>query len=173
MKILIRSASTEDYIPLAEIGHETFYETWRPVNTEDDMQMYLKKSFDLGKIKSEIEDKDVNTFFLAFADDKLVGYCKMRCDRYYEEFGKESPIEIERIYVRKEFQRKKIGKALMDKCIDYSVEKKYDWLWLGVNVDNLIAIDFYKRYDFIVFGEKNFQLGQAVDTDYLMKKKLK
>lgn len=60
----------------------------------------------------------------------------------------------------------------MDRCIEISREEKNEWLWLGVNIDNHKAINFYKKYGFTIFGEKAFRLGNAVDNDYLMKLKL-
>ena len=60
----------------------------------------------------------------------------------------------------------------MDECLRISKEENFTWLWLGVNIDNHKAINFYKKYEFVIFGEKGFQLGDAVDTDYLMKKKI-
>jgi len=44
-----------------------------------------------------------------------------------------------------------------------------DMLWLGVNIDNARAIRFYRKYGFEIFGSKLFQLGKALDEDYLMK----
>ncbi len=172
MKLKIRTAFPEDYLLISKLGRETFYETWRPVNTEEDMRVYLAKSFDPEKIKKDISDDSVNIFFIAEYNDEHIGYCKMRWDRTYDEFKDEKVIEIERIYVLKTFQGKKIGKELMDHSIKYATDKNYAWLWLGVNIDNKIAIDFYKRYGFTIFGEKAFRLGDAVDNDYLMKKRL-
>lgn len=168
----VRKATSEDYLILANLGSKTFYDTWRPVNTEDDMQLYIKNSFDPAKIKTDIENESVNTFLLVFDGENAVGYVKLRCDRTYKEFDNQSAIEIERIYVLKECQGKKFGKALMDESLRIASDKNYKWIWLGVNVDNVKAINFYRKYDFTVFGEKSFQLGDAVDTDYLMKKKL-
>jgi diamine N-acetyltransferase len=172
MNLTIRKARPDDFQLLSEIGRTTFYETWRPVNTEEDMQSYMQKSFDPSKIKADIAAGTANTFFLAFAGDVAIGYCKMRCDRTYDEFKNEPAIEIERIYVLKSWHGKKAGKALMDRCIEYAEQQKYSWLWLGVNIDNVTAIDFYKKYGFTIFGEKSFQLGEAVDNDYLMKRRM-
>jgi ribosomal protein S18 acetylase RimI-like enzyme len=172
MNIQVHQAHFTDYILLADLGRITFYETWRPVNTEEDMQNYMKDAFDPGKIKSDLEASAINTFLLAFDDKQAVGYAKIRRDRTYDEFKNEKVLEIERIYVTKEYQDKKVGKALMDCCIEIAREGKYLWLWLGVNIDNTKAINFYKKYGFEIFGEKNFKLGDAVDTDYLMKKKI-
>jgi diamine N-acetyltransferase len=168
----IKVASVEDAEAVAKIGRETFYETWRPVNTEEDMQEYMSVSFDLEKIKKEIKDERVNTFLIAYADNEIVGYAKLRRDRSYPELEGKKALEVERIYVVKSFQDKKAGKALMDRSIEIAKQENCVYIWLGVNTDNEKAIRFYKKYGFTIFGEKNFQLGNAVDTDYLMKKDL-
>ena len=170
MNIKICTALPSDYSLLSDLGHKTFYDTWRPMNTEEDMQKYIKEAFDPLKIKSDIEAVATNTFLLAFIGKDAVGYVKLRCDRTYEEFKNEKAIEVERIYVVKEWQDKKVGKVLMDQCLQFATNNNFLWIWLGVNTDNSKAINFYKRYGFTVFGEKSFRLGEALDTDYLMKR---
>lgn len=171
MEIAIHRIEAHEYQLLAQIGRDTFYETWRSVNTEEDMQTYMAKAFDPASIEKDILNP-VNTFFIAMLGEKAIGYCKLRRDRTYEEFGSDSVIELERIYVFKEYHDHKVGKKLMDVCIDLAKEENHIWLWLGVNIDNDRAIKFYKNYGFTIFGEKAFQLGDAVDNDYLMKLKL-
>lgn len=171
MKVTIRKAEAADFALVAKIGYETFFETWKDVNTPEDMAVYLKKAFNPEIILNDLKNIS-NTFLLAFNDDAPIGYAKIRRDRTYEEFKGDSAIEIERIYVYNEFQSQKVGKLLMDECLKISITEKFQWLWLGVNIDNHKAINFYKAYDFIIFGEKGFKLGNAVDTDYLMKRKL-
>jgi ribosomal protein S18 acetylase RimI-like enzyme len=172
MDVLIHRVNEQEYLQLAQIGRDTFYETWRSVNTEEDMQAYMAKAFDPSSILKDIQNKD-NTFYIATLDSKPIGYCKLRRDRTYEEFGNDKVIELERIYVFREYHDKKVGKKLMDVCIALANEEKHQWLWLGVNIDNHKAIQFYKNYGFTIFGEKAFQLGDAVDNDYLMKLKLR
>jgi ribosomal protein S18 acetylase RimI-like enzyme len=171
-QILIRRAFTDDYRIIAGLGAATFYETWRPVNTEEDMQKYIAKAFDETHIKDDLEDNLTNTFFLAVIGGEPAGYAKLRRDRTYDEFNNQKAIELERIYVYSRWQRTGVGKQLMDKCIALALEEKYDWFWLGVNIENLKAISFYRKYGFTIFGEKAFQLGNAVDNDFLMKLKL-
>lgn len=171
MNVEIRKAAPDDFEIVTSVGHDTFYETWKDVNTPADMAVYLKKAFD-PKVISEDINNPANTFLLAFLDDRAIGYAKIRRDRTYDEFNGESAIEIERIYVFQEYQRLKVGKKLMDECLQIASDEKYTWIWLGVNIDNHKAINFYKSYGFTIFGEKGFQLGDAVDTDYLMKKRM-
>ncbi len=172
MNLTVRVAIPEDATLISEIGKETFYETWRPVNTEEDMKEYMKNSFALDKIKSEITNKVVNTFLIASDGDHIIGYTKLRRDRWYAELEGKKSLEIERIYVKKSYQDKKAGKAMMDESIRIAENEACCYLWLGVNVDNTKAIRFYEKYNFVIFGEKKFQLGAAVDTDYLMKKNI-
>jgi ribosomal protein S18 acetylase RimI-like enzyme len=169
MKVVIRKALPEDYELVTKVGHDTFYETWKDVNTPADMAVYLKKAFDPKVILADLENP-ANTFLLASIDDQVIGYAKIRRDRTYDEFKGESAIEIERIYVFNQYQSQKVGKLLMDECLRISTEENFTWIWLGVNIDNHKAINFYRSYGFTVFGEKGFQLGDAVDTDYLMKR---
>ena len=158
---------------VADIGRKTFYETWKSVNTEEDLQLYMSKSFDPEKLRKELEDEGVITFLLAYVDSELSGYVKLRNDRSNEQLKGTHSLELERIYVLKKFHDKKVGKALMDESISIAMEGKYEWLWLGVNQENFKAINFYKRYGFEVFGTKQLILGTAVDEDFLMKMEVK
>ena len=168
---IIFKAGPADAETVARIGSETFYETWRPVNTEEDMQHYIAGAFDIEKITNDLSNEG-NTFLLAESEGGIVGYAKLRRDRTYEVFGDEKVIELERIFVACDSQGKKIGKALMDECLAIARQEGHSWFWLGVNIDNVKAIEFYKRYGFEIFGKKQFRLGDAVDDDYLMKLKL-
>ena len=171
MEILIRKATDIDFEIVTKVGNDTFYETWKDVNTPADMAVYLKKAFDPNYIKEDLLNQS-NTYLMALIEGAAIGYAKIRRDRTNEEFNGESAIEIERIYVFQKYQDQKVGKKLMDECLMIANAENYQWLWLGVNVDNHKAINFYKKYGFEIFGEKGFQLGDAIDTDYLMKKKL-
>ena len=53
IKIVI--AKPEDYLLLAGLGRFTFYETWRHVNTEEDMQLYMAEAFAPKKIKKDLK----------------------------------------------------------------------------------------------------------------------
>jgi ribosomal protein S18 acetylase RimI-like enzyme len=171
-KVSIKKAEKSDAVTVADIGGRTFYETWKSVNTEEDLQMYILKSFDVKKIEEEIEKAGVIIFLLAYVDEELAGYVKLRNDRSTDQLKGIRSMELERIYVLKKFQDKKIGKALMDQSLNIANKGSYEMIWLGVNQENFKAIDFYKRYGFEIFGTKQFILGTAIDEDFLMKKNL-
>lgn len=172
MKITVRPVHQDEFKLLADLGRDTFHETWKDYNTPEDMQIYLAEAFAEQKIKKDLENSGTNTFLFGFVDEALVGYAKIRRDRTYDEFRGSKVIEVERIYIRSDYQRHKVGKALMDRCMEIARAEKNEWIWLGVNIDNHKAIRFYEQYGFKIFGSKMFKLGDAEDEDYLMKLKL-
>jgi len=142
------------------------------MNTEEDMRLYLDKTFMPDRMKGEIEDPAC-TFLLAVEGDSVAGYAKVKEQENTPELNGEQGFEIERIYVRKEYHGKKVGQLLMQKCLDLASEKHYKLIWLGVWEHNARAIAFYERWGFEKFGSHPFLLGTDLQTDLLMKKKLK
>jgi ribosomal protein S18 acetylase RimI-like enzyme len=84
----------------------------------------------------------------------------------------ECPIEIERIYSKKEMIGKGVGKMLMERCLAVAAGNKRKEIWLGVWEYNDKAIEFYKRWGFEKFGEHHFPVGLDLQTDWLMKKRI-
>jgi ribosomal protein S18 acetylase RimI-like enzyme len=170
-EVKIRIATAEDYTAVTELGRSTFYESWIHMHSEEDMQLYLADAFTPEKIKKDLENP-ANTFILAYYNSELIGYAKLRIDRTYPQLNNEPAIEMERIYVMHKYHGVKAGRALMDKSLEIAREKKYKWMWLGVNQENSKAINFYKRYGFVIDGIKTFKLGNVIDDDFLMKMEL-
>ena len=110
MNIEIKVAVTSDAKLLSELGRKTFYETWRPVNTEEDLQKIYELKFLHKKIENDIEANIINTFYIAFIDQLAVGYIKLRRDRTYDEFKNQKTLEIERLYVLMEWQAEKLAR---------------------------------------------------------------
>ena len=82
-------------------------------------------------------------------------------------------LEIERIYVSKEFHGKSVGQLLYDKAIEVAKQKNADYVWLGVWEENQRAISFYKKNGFVEFDKHIFKLGNDEQIDIMMKLNLK
>jgi len=170
MNITIRLAKKEDAELLSRLSIDTFRESYAEMNDAGDMELYINEHLRPQDIQSEI-DNARNTLLLAMLDEVLVGYVKLSTQTQPAQFKDTSSLQIERIYVLKEYQEQKIGATLMSYCIGYAIKKGFDILWLAVWVHNEKAITFYKRWGFEVFGEQVFQLGNDVQDDLLMKRK--
>lgn len=135
------------------------------------MREYLKKGFSTEKLKTELTDKNAE-FYFAELDDKVIGYLKVNFGQSQTEIKDKNALEIERIYVLKEFHGKKIGEILYDKAIELAKEKNVEYIWLGVWEENPRAIRFYEKNGFVAFGKHIFKLGNDEQTDIMMKLKL-
>ena len=165
----IRVATLHDVEVLCKISAATFVETYGEQNTPENLQKYLEERFNIKQILDEIQTTET-IFLLVEENNETIGYAKMRVN--FIENPDPKALEIERIYIKRAFHGQKLGALLMQKCIDISREKGYQSLWLGVWEYNPKAINFYRKWDFEIFGTHIFQLGDDAQTDYLMKKDL-
>lgn len=163
---------TLDEIPeLQKIARQTFQETFSDSNSEENMKNYLEEQFSSEKLTAELINKD-SDFYFATIENEVIGYLKTNSGQSQTELQDKKALEIERIYVAKEFHGKKVGQLLYEKAIQLAKEKKSDYLWLGVWENNLRAINFYTRNGFIEFDKHIFKLGNDEQTDIMMKLKL-
>jgi ribosomal protein S18 acetylase RimI-like enzyme len=169
--IEIAVAGVNDAEQLTALSVTTFCETFWDNNNPQDMAKYLTDEMSYQKLYEELADND-NLFFLASVENELAGYAKVRDCKVPAGLEQNKPMEIERIYVLKDYQGKKVGAALMQCCMDNASSRGYDIAWLGVWGENYKAIDFYKRWGFETFGSHVFMLGDDEQTDILMKKNL-
>lgn len=167
----IRKLNSSDSENLRKISIQTFKETFEEVNTEEDMQKYLDENLSLERLKNELENL-YSEFYFIENENKNLGYLKLNFGNAQTENFKENHLEIERIYVLKDFLGQKIGQILFDKAIEIGREKNLEYVWLGVWEENHRAIKFYEKNGFKVFGKHKFVLGKDVQTDLMMKLKI-
>lgn len=161
-----------DIDQLQEIGRQTFFETFSAANTEENMKSYLQEGFSVEKLTAELSNSDSEFYFAEF-NDEVIGYLKLNFGQAQTELQDEGALEIERIYVRKEFHGKKVGQVLYQKALEVAMQKNADYVWLGVWEENSRAISFYRKNGFVEFDKHIFKLGADEQTDIMMKLKLK
>ncbi|MBK7103826.1 MAG: GNAT family N-acetyltransferase [Ignavibacteriae bacterium] len=166
--IEIKRVTLNNIYQLQKIGKQTFFETFAESNTEENMLKYLEQDFSLIKLTAEIENKD-SEFYFAESGNNKVGYLKINFGKSQTEIHEDESIEIERIYVLKEFHGKNVGQKLYEKAIEIANKRKAKYIWLGVWEKNLRAIKFYKKNGFVEFGEHTFKLGSDEQLDIMMK----
>ncbi|MEH6406553.1 MAG: GNAT family N-acetyltransferase [Leeuwenhoekiella sp.] len=166
--IKITKATIENIDQLQKIGKETFAETFSSGNSEKNMQEYLEKSFSEKKLKAELNDPDAEVYF-AVIDNAIIGYLKVNFGQSQTENINDNSLEIERIYVLRDFHGKKVGQILYEKAIQISKERNVNSVWLGVWEENHRAIRFYEKNGFVAFDKHIFKLGDDDQTDIMMK----
>lgn len=169
--IQIQKISLTEIDQLQKIGRETFKETFSESNSEENMKNYLEEGFSKEKLTAELSEKN-SEFYFATLEEEVIGYLKVNFGESQTELKDSKALEIERIYVLKEFHGKSVGQLLYDKAIEVANQKDSEYVWLGVWEENPRAISFYKKNGFAEFDKHIFRLGDDEQTDIMMKMKL-
>jgi diamine N-acetyltransferase len=166
--IFIQKVTPADILKLQEISKQTFFETFAAENSEENMRQYLEEGFSIERLTAELSDPNTD-FYFALLGNKIIGYLKLNSGASQTELKDEKAIEIERIYVLKEFHGKKVGQILYGKAMEVAKQKQADYVWLGVWEKNQRAINFYRKNGFVAFDKHIFKLGNDEQTDIMMK----
>ncbi|MBD1382348.1 GNAT family N-acetyltransferase [Metabacillus arenae] len=171
MTINIKKCTLEDSRKLQEISCETFNETFKHQNSLENMNAYLERAFNLKQLEKELSNISSQFFFVYF-NSEVAGYLKVNTnDAQSEEMGDES-LEIERIYIKNTFQKHGLGKYLLNKAMEITMEHNKKKIWLGVWEKNENAIAFYKKMGFVQTGAHSFYMGDEEQIDFIMTKTL-
>lgn len=167
----IKKVTIHDIEQLQQIGRQTFSETFSSRNTKENMNKYLAEGFSNEKLTEELNNEN-SEFYFALSENEVIGYLKINFGQSQTELQDDTGLEIERIYVLKEFHGKKVGQVLYEKAIEIAKQKNAVYVWLGVWEENPRAISFYKKNGFVEFDKHIFKLGEDEQTDIMMKLKL-
>ncbi len=170
-EISIKLADLRDCETIADLSRKTFYETFAPYNTVKDMEIFMKEQFTKQSLMAEV-GVSFNTFFLAFINEKIAGYIKLRDRDHPNELNGLKSLEIARIYATATMVGKGVGSSMMHHAIDIAIQKQKHVIWLAVWEKNQRAIDFYVKWGFEIFGKQIFVLGTDLQKDWLMKRML-
>jgi ribosomal protein S18 acetylase RimI-like enzyme len=168
----IKKIELSEIHELQKIGRQTFSETFADVNSEENMNQYLTEKFSIEKLTSELKNPD-SEFYFASLNNNIVGFLKVNFAETQTELKDKNALEIERIYVLKEFHGLKIGQLLYSKALQIANNSNLNYIWLGVWEENHRALNFYKKNGFVEFDKHIFKLGDDEQTDLLMKLTLK
>lgn len=171
MKIDVKQCKLADLQQLQEISIETFNETFKDQNTPENMQAYLEKAFNTEQLEKELSNPSSKFFFLYY-NNEIAGFLKININEAQSEKMGNDSLEIERIYIKSNFQKHGLGKYLLNKAVDIATELQKNKIWLGVWENNENAIAFYKRMGFVQTGAHSFFMGDDEQTDYIMTKTL-
>ena len=165
--LTIRYADVEDAKMLAEVGGQSFYDTFAKDNKPEDIADYLAKAFSVEQVAKEIADEKT-IFLIVEIDSQTAGYAKLRVNEPPECITGENPIEIERFYILQNWHGRGLAQSLMKRCIEEAKQRGHQSIFLGVWEHNQRAIAFYQKCGFKKVGEHPFLLGSDLQTDWLM-----
>lgn len=171
MTMMIKKCSLDNARELQKISVETFTETFKDHNSPEHLDTYLQKAYNLEALEQELAARSSHFFFI-YWNLEIAGYLKVNTDEAQTEAMDSATLEVERIYVKKQFHRHGLGKALLNKAFEIALVEKKKAIWLGVWEDNANAIAFYQKIGFVHTGSHSFFMGDDEQVDLIMTKTL-
>ena len=174
LRISLAKANLATATRLADLGRQTFTETFAASNAPADMAAFLAQAYGPAIQLSELQQARF-TFLLAEMQGQLVGYAKLWRDTELGLANGEVPtgrLEVKQLYVAEEWIGTGLGAALMRRILDLAQAENCTAIVLGVWERNERAKAFYQRFGFREIGEVAFTLGADVQRDLVLRKGL-
>jgi diamine N-acetyltransferase len=171
MNLTIKKCTLEDLQTLQEISYETFNDTFKEQNSPDNMQAYLERAFNEKQLEQELSNP-FSQFFFVYSQNDVAGYLKVNVNGAQSEEMDNESLEIERIYIKNNYQKLGLGRLLLNKAVEIAMEQNKNKIWLGVWKKNEKAHSFYKKAGFVQTGAHSFFMGEEEQTDFIMTKTL-
>lgn len=168
-KVAFRDAEPEDAASLAELGRDSFTETFGHLYAPENLTAFLANHSE-PRWREELSDARF-AVWLAEADGRAVAYCKLGPPSLPFEV-KGPTIELRQLYVLRPWQGEGIAPRLMDWALAEARRRGAGEIYLSVFVDNPRARRFYARYRFEAVGRYDFMVGTHADEDVVMRLKL-
>jgi len=166
--MVFHKCSINDLSLLKDISERTYLETFAEHNTQECMEAYLQTAFNEEKLANEINNPG-SVFYIAYHDGVPAGYLKLNEPEAQTDVNDIESIELERFYLLADYHGKGFGKQLFQKALDFAVQKKKSYLWLGVWERNYRAIAFYTKMGLYRTGEHVFVMGDEDQIDNIMR----
>ncbi len=171
MATILKKATPSDTELIVNLGRETYYDAFHAVNSEETMSLYLAEAFNETKIGEELMHPG-SEFHILYREGEPAGYIKVNLSSAQSDIKDPESLELERIYVRQRFKGLGCGRVLMEEAFSIARNKDCSYIWLGVWEKNSAALAFYSRMGFVKFGGHQFRMGDELQDDFLLKRKV-
>jgi ribosomal protein S18 acetylase RimI-like enzyme len=166
--IELRRATAADAQVLAEIGRDTFTETFGHLYSAEDLAAFIADGHQPAHYAAWAENPDY-ALWLALRGGRAVGYALAGpCGLPHPEVTPGCG-ELKRIYVRAEAQGAALGSRLLAAAFDW-LERPGRMLWIGVWSENAGAQRLYARHGYDKVGEYLFPVGETRDQEFILRR---
>jgi diamine N-acetyltransferase len=164
-----RMAGPDDAPILADLGRDTFIETFGHLYTPENLAAFLANHSE-EKWRRELADPGF-AVRLGESEGRPAAYAKLAPPSLPVEAGPAS-IELRQFYVLRPWHGAGVAAELMDWVLDEARTRGAGDVYLSVFIDNQRARRFYERYGFDYVGTYAFMVGTHADEDLIMRKRL-
>jgi len=135
-------------------------------------EWYMHRCYNLQTITEELSDAN-NIHYIAYANEKPVGYLKIRTNEKLEGYEEKDGLEVERIYILKEGAGMGLGRELMKLSFDIARSMEKEMVFLKSMSSSIDSIGFYRSIGMEICGTLTLPFGQMKNEYrgmYILKK---
>lgn len=169
--LAFRDALESDAADLAEIGRETFVETFGHLYPAADLKAYVDDTYSTERMAADLRDPEIEVR-VAFSGKRMAAYCKIGPCKLPIDTGPEPALELHRVYVYQARQGVGVGRILLAWAIERARRRGATNLFLGVWESNDRAIALYRSRGFETVGTYKLKVGDTLDDEIIMRLRL-
>ena len=166
----IRSAGVADAPALAVLGAKLFRETYEHATPAEEIDAHIATHY--GTAIQEREIRHPETTVLIVEAEKPIGYALVVSGTAPPNLAGSPGLEIARLYIDSPWHGTGLAKTLMEECLQLAAKQAHSLVWLLVWEHNPRALAFYEKFGFVVAGETPFPVGQEIQRDWIMIRRL-
>lgn len=166
-RFIVRAADRDDVPRMSAVAGRAFTEAYGDTAAASDIRSHVADYFSESAMRRDMARSSVR-YLLACNDDACAGLVKLCESPPPELVPHPSAVEIQQLYVAGDFQRRGVGRHLVDAAVAVARDGRKAGLWLSAWTEADWATQFYLGYGFRPLGEIPFLLGETEYTDFLM-----
>lgn len=145
---------------LADLASEIWHEYWPCILTDEQIDYMVEKFQSESALEFQMKNENYSYYFI-IKDGIKCGYFGIsRCKDY---------LFLSKLYLKKEFRHRGIGRAAFDKIKELAKNFGYSSIRLTVNKNNKTTINAYLKYRFAIIDKAVTDIGNGfVMDDYIM-----
>ena len=144
---------------LADLASEIWHEYWPCILTDEQIDYMVEKFQSESALEFQMKNENYSYYFI-IKDGIKCGYFGIsRCKDY---------LFLSKLYLKKEFRHRGIGRAAFDKIKELAKNFGYSSIRLTVNKNNKKTINAYLKYRFAIIDKAVTDIGNGfVMDDYI------
>lgn len=170
---VIRPAEAADAAALADVGRQTFIDTFVDgfaiPYPADDLAAFLDASFNAETIGAKLREPGA-AWWVAEKDGRLLAFANTGPNTLPHPEARPSHAELRRLYVSKPAQGLGLGTRLLETALEWMEAHTDGPLWIGVWSGNLKAQKLYAAYGFEKAGEYQYPVGRWMDDEFILRR---
>ena len=172
MSLFVTEATESELDEVAAIAARTFPLACPPTAQPEDVAAFVATHLSRARFADYLADP-ARSVLCAHEHGRILGYAMLIggdiADADVQRAVPLRPaVELSKMYVLPDAHGAGVSAALMTATLDLAIDGNAACVWLGVNQKNQRAQRYYAKHGFEVGGTKTFQLGDAIEHDYVM-----